>query len=307
MAKKKDKIVINKEDLAKTTLGEIAQPKNNVPFILVIFILLIVAVVFSPYIKEWYENYMGENDTQSVPYVNNVVTDDDNDVTDTGISEKYKYESGLDIKTDAFSIEDIIITNNKISFNIVNNSKSTLDLTKDNYYLELYNDTLLTDTILIERGVYAGDFKKEYSKTIKGNDVTDIIFKKMNDDDYPSVSVIADEDGKSSFVCKNDTDALTYYAENSEIYGIDHIISLSSTDDGYMDNFQKYSTLVNGYNNLAGVKTNTELKSNGVVFTINIDLKQADLSKLSSSYYYAKGTTLNKINYDMSALGFSCK
>ena len=140
MAKKKQ-IVINEEELTPTTLAVVEDKKKvsilGIFWLFLIFAIFIVGVIYLPEISQYINNYLNPDVvTPDTPSDNkNNTIDDDNKTT----IKEYVISENPEIIFEKFKINNIVVYESNISFDIINTSNEILELANYNYFINLYN------------------------------------------------------------------------------------------------------------------------------------------------------------------------
>ena len=138
MAKKKQ-IVINEEELTPTTLAVVEDKKKvsilGIFWLFLIFAIFIVGVIYLPEISQYINNYFNPDVvTPDTPSDNkNNTTDDDNKTT----IKEYVISDKPEIIFEKFKINNIVVYESNISFDIINTSNEILELANYNYFINV--------------------------------------------------------------------------------------------------------------------------------------------------------------------------
>ena len=148
MAKKKNQtenVYIVDQELRPTVIGVVDETEKKPIFLIVIFIILVLVLFGLPYLTDMYTNL--KSGTVSAPKTNtsNNNKKEENEVPQTSNDEPfYLMASNNPIKYDLVEISNLQFSqlNNKsyINFNLKNTSDKAFNITKQNYYLELYKE-----------------------------------------------------------------------------------------------------------------------------------------------------------------------
>ena len=89
---------------------------------------------------------------------------------------------------------------------------------------------------------------------------------------------------------------------------ITDIYEYSNTDvNVFTSKLKEYTTVASNYNNIDGVSSNTVDITNSFTMNTQIDLNEAKVKNLDSSYYYDKDTASKQVKFEMEAMRYTCK
>lgn len=304
MAKKKidyKNVKINQEGLSTTVIGELPNEKKGPIFVLFLFILLLAIVFFLPDIVD----FINEKNNKVVvdPSTSNPSTSDNNP-SEGENAEIYELSENLSIILDkVLTIDNFKIEDNKISYTITNQGENRYYFNRFNYFLEIYNaDNTLLERIILEKSGINKDETKAYSYNINSETASQaqkIVFVNIPIAGYSIVDLVND-----TLVCTNNYQTITYKFLENKLISIGDVINYNNSD--YKDVLTSYQNKATNYNSINGVQSNIMESTIGFVFNTNIDLKEADISKLDNDTYYALDTEAKIVNFEMEARGFSC-
>ena len=137
MAKKPEKIIIKNEELQPQTIGQVTDNKAHIGPMIILFIIFIGAIYFSPYISNWYENYKngGVSSTPSTTTNTNKTTTTDTTTAEETIT-KYDYSDNMTIKDEKISVNNLLIKNNTLAFTINNLTDNYLNFTLNSLHIK---------------------------------------------------------------------------------------------------------------------------------------------------------------------------
>lgn len=286
---KKQKIIINRQELTPTVIGELNKNTTDLLFLMLVFVLLVLFVWFLPLIVEEVDVLLG----------NNVV--DQPIISDSSVG-KNSFVQGMTLTSDLVILSNITLDGNKLSFVIVNSSSESVSLDKSNYYLEVYDSREnLINRIDFENLVFSPNSTNNFSTTLSKTDVNTVDILKITTDMYPSVELNVDENSKQNLVCIKDDVILTYYFQNNLLTTYSQKVILN--DNNYSD----YSKYIDDYNEISGVAAvivdddiNSEFR-----MTVNYSLYKDDiLPEFYMNYIFS--TNAKVINFDLVTKGFDC-
>ncbi len=295
-------VKINPEALASTQIGEISNDEKGPFVVLGFFLFLLIAAFFMPNIV----NFINKKDK--------VIVDSDNSSNVTpgqdGASENlvfYDLNDNLTITLDSvLKIDKFKIKDNTINFRITNNGEVRYYFNRYNYFLELYNEnnTLLERVILKKEGI-ARDNYKDYTYEIKAETasaVKKIVFTNIPIDGYPYVETV-----NNVLTCTKNYQTITYSFVEEKLTNIDDLVNVPNTDTKYQDNLNLYRSQVSQNQNIAGVNATLNELATGFIVSTSLNLKNVDITKLTSDNYYAVDTLAKVVSFEMNARGYTCK
>ena len=305
MAKKKNTVVINQEELSKTVLGDIDEKKGNITFLIVIFVLLIAAVFFSPYVTQ-YISKIKDGDSSNTPVINPDKTDDNVDKDENKTYEIVDYKDDMSLTLDDLIINNLVISSNNLSYKVTVLEGKNLDLSLHNYFIEFYNNDTLITRRKLESLKLNSKVVKEYSYSFDYQNINKVSLVEKTIDEYPNVTIDADENNNQAMICKNDVETITYTFSKDKLYRISDEIKININLDTYDSLYENYANIAEKYNNYKGYSSNISVLNDNVIFTFVLDLNFADISLSSSNYYYKKDTSPSVVKFELEAQGFKC-
>lgn len=308
MAKKKQEVVINQEELSKTVLGPLNEQKGNLSLLIVMFLLFIVAIFVSPYVSKYVETKKSENKSVvNNDYGNNEIIDDKIDDTESIKYERKTYESNMSLQIDNLLIGNLVIVDNSLSYQITNKGTSILDLINSNYFLEFYNN----DTLIVRRKLEAIKLSKEqvkeFSYDFAFNNINGVSLVKKTTDEYPLVELETDENKIGNITCSYKNYLINYKFNDNKLYNISEEIKIDILSEDYFESYEKYNDILNKYNGYTGYSGAFDMDDAYITFKFELDLNYADTSLANNAYYYKKDTTPSVVKFEMESQGFECK
>lgn len=283
---KKEKVVINNEELMPTVIGTIDNKKTGLIYLSVVFILLILFVFFMPEIIAYYEEYTNKDE------VIETYTEDE---------DKYTYEQNMLIDSQLVTLSNINISDYTLTFDIINNQTTSVTLQDENYYLEVYDaeDNLISRMNFEGITILSGE-TYNYETELLYQDVSYFKFEKITQVDYPQVILNEDEDGVQTLVCQKENIVITYEFENTYLKTINQKIYIDSNQvDEYVD-------IAMNYMNISGLTVS--ITDNMISeYNLIIDTTIYTESNFNEDYLnYAHLTDADVINFELIAKGFDC-
>lgn len=314
MAKKKNQnIVITDKELTPSIIGKLDTKQKSPAILIIIFFIFIAVVLFLPDIQTYVENYLsGNNSTiNKKPNENNNPVDGNENSADNEEIVYYDYTSDLSITHESFTIFNIKVLNNHISFELKNNTNNVINLEDNKYYLEIYSsDTTLIQRIKISYGSLAPNSAKSYTYDLDesvSNSLAKLLVATKTEADYPEVVLNTDESGIATLVCNKGYETITYTFGNLYLTNISDVVNYpASTDSSYNMALQNYQIMATAYDNIEGVSSTIVPLTTGFTFTTIIDLSNADITSLENKNYYNYKTLAKTVKFETESNGFSC-
>ena len=149
---KKNKKKIEYQELIPVKIGELANKKIGLIYLIIVFIILIGFVYYLPEAVLYYEENYKKQDT----------------IIENQVPDKYVYTPNMKISSDFFTINDIAYINDLMTFTITNNTSTNFSFIDNNYKLVLYNsDNINIHEILLNDFIVEGEVKKEITLSAK--------------------------------------------------------------------------------------------------------------------------------------------
>jgi len=314
--KKAEPIVLNQTELIPTTLGTLNQ-KENGPFVVIFIILLLLAcIVGLPYLDAYLnptiDDFPGTPTTK--PKDPTKPTPDD-----PGREENYyDLSDTLNITFDGFTFTNFKLDNENytLQFLITNVSGTTSYFQNRNYFMELYdNENTLLQRIKLTKEEIASSINYTYNVT-NPSKIKKILLTEINEQDYPNITLITNNDGVPALTCTKDTRTITYHftkPENDEKYQLTSFTeqqTFSNQAENYNDTLITYTTLAETLGELKGVDVDLLPISSGFNYRLSVDLNQITNNEWERNFkedvYYKKDTEAKIIAFDLSSSGFTC-
>lgn len=298
-------VVVNKEPLAITKIGEIENEEQNpLLFLFIIFAILISFSFFLPNIMSLF-NKSEEDVYNTTPKI-----EDKKPVEEKKEDVYYDLSQSLVIKiNDNLKMENISFNDKILTFILINNTTNSYNINK-NYFIEFYteNKTLL-ERVMIKKDNLRKDEGKSYTYEINSDvsKIKKIRVVEKEENDYPNVEVTKNDLGEENIVCVKKNDEITYKFKENKLVAITNEIRFNASEPNYEINKENYQKLNNQYNEKEGIISNFVDFEGGFVFNANLDLKNMKNTNKINSYYYGYDTLAKVVNFEMNAQGFSCK
>lgn len=296
-------------------LGKVKKGSAGKPMAVVIVFLFIGSIIlFLPTIINYFGDYniidLAKNG-QIVDffinhdnYVNQPISN--NNQENETKEEDVLLNSKSTITKDNFTLTNFTLTKENINFEI--NTTNIINFDEENYYLILTKNNKIISTIKLTGTVTSNTkFTFEFAKTLQ--DIIEVKgkIKKVNENDYPSFTVLSDESGLGSLICSKDKYKIEYILTNNQLTRLKETYTYldKGNQTEYLNEFDKYTKISNEINSSNALSTITETYS-GFTFTTDIDLNTY-IAKTKNYNYYSLNTKTNKIQYEMTAKGYDCK
>ena len=312
MAKKKNEnIVITDKELTPTIIGKLDIKQKSPVLLIFLFIIFIAVAIFLPDITNYVNSLLnGEKLNKTNITNNNLEKKEDTETLEEEIT-YYDYASDLEITYEAFTMSNILLSENKIYFDLNNNTNKEINLEDNKYFLEIYSsDTTLIQRIKISYGVLAEHSMNSYNYDLDenvSNNIAKLVITTKTENDYPEVNLNKSEDGSSILACKKGYEEITYTFVNSYLVSINSIINYPFSNTGeYITNLNNYQVMAATYNNYEGVSATLVQLDTGFTYTALIDLRVADITLLENNNYYKYKTEAKSVKFETESNGFIC-
>ena len=299
----------------RIVLGKVKKGSAGKPMAVVIVFLFIGSIIlFLPTIINYFGDYniidLAKNG-QIVDffinhdnYVNQPISN--NNQENETKEEDVLLNSKSTITKDNFTLTNFTLTKENINFEI--NTTNIINFDEENYYLILTKNNKIISTIKLTGTVTSNTkFTFEFAKTLQAIIEVKGKIKKVNENDYPSFTVLSDESGLGSLICSKDKYKIEYILTNNQLTRLKETYTYldKGNQTEYLNEFDKYTKISNEINSSNALSTITETYS-GFTFTTDIDLNTY-IAKTKNYNYYSLNTKTNKIQYEMTAKGYDCK
>lgn len=311
MAKKKMIVVDYDKELTPVTLAVKEDKKKasifGIVWIVLIFGIFILGVIYLPDIASFVNNYFNPDVVTPSGGNNNKNNGNDDVNSDDEKIKEYVISDNLEITFDSFKINNIKKENNKISMDIVNTSNEILDLSKDNYFINMYNES----KTLLKR-VMLGDVIVSVGSTYTVSyDVDENVYMlsvyNLSKKDYPAYVVTSDESNMGTLTCTKEYEKIDYLTNNNKVYAINLLNEVSSSDTNFNTLYATYQAMKNTYDNVEGISSSLDVINNVLTFRSVINLNVVLDGSINLKSYYPKDTDAKVIYFEMTSMGYTCK
>lgn len=311
MAKKKMIVVDYDKELTPVTLAVKEDKKKasifGIVWIVLIFGIFILGVIYLPDIASFVNNYFNPDVVTPSGGNNNKNNGNDDVNSDDEKIKEYVISDNLEITFDSFKINNIKKENNKISMDIVNTSNEILDLSKDNYFINMYSEgkkllkrVMLGDVIVSVGSTYTVSY-----------DVDDNVYMlsiyNLNKKDYPAYVVTSDESNMGTLTCTKEYEKIDYLTNNNKVYAINLLNEVSSSDTNFNTLYATYQAMKNTYDSVEGISSSLDVINNVLTFRSIINLNVVLDGSINLKSYYPKDTDAKVIYFEMTSMGYTCK
>lgn len=311
MAKKKMIVVDYDKELTPVTLAVKEDKKKasifGIVWIVLIFGIFILGVIYLPDIASFVNNYFNPDVVTPSGGNNNKNNGSDDTNNDDEKIKEYVISDNLEITFDSFKINNIKKENNKISMDIVNTSNEILDLSKYNYFINMYSES----KTLLKR-VMLGDVIVSVGSTYTVSyDVDDNVYMlsiyNLSKKDYPAYVVTSDESNMGTLTCTKEYEKIDYLTNNNKVYAINILNEVSSSDTNFNTLYATYQAMKNTYDNVEGISSSLDVINNVLTFRSIINLNVVLDGSINLKSYYPKDTDAKVIYFEMTSMGYTCK
>ena len=309
MAKKKQ-IVINEEELTPTTLAVVEDKKKvsilGIFWLFLIFAIFIVGVIYLPEISQYINNYFNPDVvTPDTPSDNkNHTTDDDNKTT----IKEYVISDKPEIIFEKFKINNIVVYENNISFDIINTSNEILELANYNYFINLYDQNKkLLQRLMLRDEVVSPNETLKVTFSLTDSNAYSLTILSISKDNYPAYVATADENNMATLTCTKDYEKVDYLLNNNKVYAINVLYEVGVDDANFNTLYGTYQAMQVSYNSIEGVSSSIETINNVLSFRTIINLNIIGDEKMNLKTFYPKDTDAKVMNFELTSMGYTCK
>lgn len=311
MAKKKMIVVDYDKELTPVTLAVKEDKKKasifGIVWIVLIFGIFILGVIYLPDIASFVNNYFNPDVVTPSGGNNNKNNGSDDTNSDDEKIKEYVISDSLEITFDSFKINNIKKENNKISMDIVNTSNEILDLSKDNYFINMYSEgkkllkrVMLGDVIVSVGSTYTVSYDVD-------ENVYMLSVYNLSKKDYPAYVVTSDESNMGTLTCTKEYEKIDYLTNNNKVYAINLLNEVSSSDTNFNTLYATYQAMKNTYDSVEGISSSLDVINNVLTFRSIINLNVVLDGSINLKSYYPKDTDAKVIYFEMTSMGYTCK
>lgn len=311
MAKKKMIVVDYDKELTPVTLAVKEDKKKasifGIVWIVLIFGIFILGVIYLPDIASFVNSYFNPDVVTPSGGNNNKNNGNDDTNNDDEKIKEYVISDNLEITFDSFKINNVKKVNSKISMDIVNTSNEILDLSKDNYFINMYSEgkkllkrVMLGDVIVSVGSTYTVSYDVD-------ENVYMLSIYNLSKKDYPAYVVTSDESNMGTLTCTKEYEKIDYLTNNNKVYAINLLNEVSSSDTNFNTFYATYQAMKNTYDSVEGISSSLDVINNVLTFRSVINLNVVLDGSINLKSYYPKDTDAKVIYFEMTSMGYTCK
>lgn len=322
---KYNNVVIKKDDLMPTTIGEIINDDHSLRSVILLFSLLIIIILGLPYVTTIFQNIKDgkpplsvtptpttpePDETPSEPETPPVIDEDETE------PEYYALDLPVDIEVDGLHFQLTLNSQNQVlSAVLTNESADSNVLLENTYYLELYNEEKkLLDRILVQGKQITSNLRFDYDiqEAYSLGVVKYVVISKKTESDYPNVTLKTNDKNQPYLTCAKNNEVLTYLFKKSDntylLQSINERIIYESPTEEEILTFEQR---MDDYNSITGVDSQIELETTGFSIDTTIDLTKVSIKNqqatLNNEAYYEKDTEAKAIAFELNSSGYTCE
>ena len=309
MAKKnKEKIILEDIELKPQVIGYTYQKKNNIGRVIFIFVIFSLAVFYINDISVFINNLLGKNTASSI----NANSSNNKKPNNNGNKEENEviyniFSNTLVIEESNIKLNNFNFTNNKLTFDISNNSGTNVNLANKKYFIETYteNKTLL-ERVKVDINELKNNNTISYELDLNNNFYY-LVLEEKKIEDYPPTTLKYDQNGFANITCRKNNETIIYKFNNEELLEIKHTAEESDpTASDYYVRYNNFQSKTMSYNNLDGITASFNGSLNGYTAVFVLDLQKANLANIKEKYYYGYKTIPKVVKFEMQTYGFDC-
>lgn len=305
MARKKEVVIVDEELVPTTLYIKPDRKKTNIfsiIWIVIIFGIFIGGVIYLPEISTYVSSYLNPDIDPVIPSnKDNEKTDDDEKIE----VKEYEIASNPEITNELIKINNIVVEDKKINFQITNLSEEVLNLEKKDYFINLYdNNKKLIERIFLQDIILASSV---VNATYDLTDIPSIIsLLEIQTSEYPSHIVSADENGLANMTCSKNDEKINYLLKDNLVYASIITYTVAVDDPLFNTLYGTYVALETSYNNYEGVTSKISMADNNLIFETTINLGELKENSLNLKTLYTKDTDAKIIYFRNTASGYVC-
>lgn len=305
MAKKKEIQIVDKE-LTPTVLAVVESKKKvsvfGMVWIFIIFLLLILGTLYLPEISNYVSNKINPGVSDDYGDDSSVINNKDEDDALKEETTEYNISENPVIDTDNFQINNIVLNNNTITFNITNKTTQTLNFDEENYFLSLYSSSkTLLERIMINNVILNSGEAKNLSYNIQSANISIISLNNIKTEEYPAFTAVG-----GLLTCTKDYETIKYLFNDNKLYGIQDIYEVPVSDENYANLYATYNLLSQSYTSLDGVQSSVTTENDVLKFQTIIGFRDSSVA-INKREIYSKDTDAKIIKFELESSGYACK
>ncbi len=275
--------------------------KHKNYLLIVIFGILIITAFFMPDISDYFDNLKNSKKINE-PLPNN--SKKSSDLTPKYVNSLSDISDKLSLSIDNYIVNNIVISNEHILFNITSNIPRSKALSEELLFLELYNATnkfigrlFISSAKIFEDGE---TMNLAYQYGLGINEVTKVSLVKKTINDYPSL-LTKQED--FTLVCTKGNENFKYIFKTQKLEIMYKNIFLPISSKNYIELKNKLQDEATSLDLLDGINTSFLEDLTGSKLTVKYD---SMFSINKENGLYNKDTVAKKIKFEMESLLYTC-
>lgn len=303
----KNKIMLEDVELKPQVIGYTYQKKSNLGRVIFVFAIFILAVFYIDEISVFINDFIGKDTAQAIKQNVENNKQEKEPEKDSGEIVFNIVDVNLSIKEKDIVLNNFEKENNKLTFDITNNAKVSVNYSTKKYYIETYteNKTLIERVKIDIPSITPGD--KITNEVELRNDFYYLVFVEKNNEDYPAIELQNDDTGNATLTCIKDNDTLVYTFKDMKLQRIEHkVINNDTTNTDYYNKYYENQAKINMLKEIDGVTANFSGSLSGFSSSVLIELSKANLSKVKEKYYYGYNEEAKVVSFEMQTYGFVC-
>jgi len=308
MAKRKEKVILEDVELKPQVIGYTYQKKSNIGRVIFMFVIFILMIVYINDISVFINDLLGRDSAESIQNLAGNNKNENQENSDIKKEVIYNvYSNDLVINENNFSLNNFSLNNNVLTFDAVNNSSNTINLTSNKYFIEIYTETkTLLERFKLDIDIINSGSKRSYNYDLS-NSFYYLVLVEKTIEDYPVVNIKQNEDGYQQLSCIKDYETIIYKFRENKLQFINHTVSNSDVSNNqYYSMYSSHQNKVNNYKGLEGFTATFNGTLNGYTAIIDINLMYANLSTVAEKYYYGYNEEPRVVDFEMQTYGFTC-
>lgn len=308
MAKKKMKVVLENIELRPQVIGYTIKKKSNIGRVIFIFVVFAATVFYINDISLFINNLLGKTTAETIQggtSGNKPSTRPGNNVENEVVYNIFS--NTLEVKEGNIKLNNFNLSNNVLTFDIVNNTNASIDLTGKKFFIETFNESkTLLERHKVDIKKLASGAKISYELNTK-YDFHYIVLEEKTIEDYPVVNLKKDEFGTGTITCNKGIEKIVYTFKTDELYEIEHTITENDINaENYYVRYSAYQSKVTSYNNVEGITGTFNSSLNGYTAVFKLNLVNANLGSIDEKYYYSYREIPKVVKFEMQTYGFNC-
>lgn len=305
---KKRKIEIIDKELTPTTLAIRKDNKKvsifGIVWIAIIFGVFIAGVIYLPDISSYVNNYF--NPEIYIPSGDSTKSDVNKDDEEKEEVIVYNIGKNPEVVLDNLKINNVVVNNSLISFNITNTSSEIIKLEDYNYFMNIYDENKkLIERIMFDKEVLSPSASLTLSYNLREASAFAFSVLSISKDDYPAYVAKMDENKTGELVCSKEYETITYLLNDNKVYAITIYDEVLSSNPNFNTLYSTYQAQAITYNSYEGVSSSVDLTSSKLAFRTIINLSSLG-SNFNLKTVYPNKTDAKIMHFELTASGYTC-